>query len=66
MNQRYKVVKGSQSGHCCFEATVVDTTQPTILNGQWFNEQYAPVCECFDEEDAIEICARMNGEQPCT
>ena len=26
MAGRYKVVGGSQSAHCCFDATVVDTT----------------------------------------
>lgn len=31
---RYQVYSRSQSGHCCFEATVVDTTKPQIVDGR--------------------------------
>lgn len=56
--KRYKVVIGSQTAHCCFDATVVDTSEPTGFGGQ-FN----PVCECFEVKDAERICAALNGEQ---
>lgn len=53
---RYKVVPESQSGHCCFEATVVDTTKPS----PHYAGMFQPVCECFDEADAKRICDALN------
>lgn len=50
MSERYKVVEGSESAHCCFEATVVDT--------QFCNEL---VCECFDMESAQKIADALNA-----
>lgn len=44
----YSVITGSTSGHCCFEYTVSDD------NGQ-------TICETFDEQSAIRICAALNG-----
>jgi hypothetical protein len=63
---RYQVVDGSQSAHCCFEATVVDTTKPVIIAGkQWTRgdgePQWEAVCECFYREDADRIAAAMNA-----
>lgn len=58
---RYIVVKGSQSAHCCFEATVVDMTKPVIIGGEHFDNQYEPVCECFDIADAETIAAALNA-----
>jgi hypothetical protein len=46
---RYKVVDGSVSQHCCFEATVVDTSNNESL------------CECFDKADAHKIAIAMNA-----
>jgi hypothetical protein len=57
----YKVVAESQSVHCCFSHTVVDTTKPVMINGEHFNGQYESVCECFKEEDAILVCAALNA-----
>lgn len=57
---RYKVVEGSQSRHCCFDATVIDTSDPVIMHGQHYNNQYREVCECFDIEDAELICEALN------
>lgn len=45
---RYVVVSGSESGHCCFEFTVVDTQEETT------------VCECFDEVSAVKIADALN------
>lgn len=54
------VVDGSQSGHCCFEATVVDTYKPVMVAGEHYKNQYEPVCECFEKEEADYICAALN------
>lgn len=60
MTERYKVVDGSQSYHCCFVATVVDTTRPVIINGEQYEGQFEAVCECFEDEDAEKIAAALN------
>lgn len=59
--QRFKVVKGSQSCHCCFEATVVDTTKPVMIGGEHYEGQFEPVCECFEVEDAETVCHALNA-----
>lgn len=51
---RYKVIKGSESGHCCFEATVVDTHVQTLGHDDW-------VCECFDLPRAHQIAEALNA-----
>lgn len=58
---RYKVVGGSQSAHCCFTATVVDTYNPVIIDGEHYENQFAQVCECFDLEDAEKIADALNA-----
>lgn len=60
---RYKVVKGSQSAHCCFDATVVDTTKPIMISGEHYKDQYEAVCECFEETDAQTVCDALNVKQ---
>jgi hypothetical protein len=60
--ERYKVLNGSQSKHCCFEATVIDTNKPVMLRGEkmsWFHT----VAECFELEDAMLICAALNAKE---
>lgn len=54
-NPRCVVVDGSQSRHCCFDATVVDTSKPTGYMGQ-----FDAVCECFTVEDARVVCDALN------
>lgn len=44
----YYKVKGSESGHCCFDWTVVNSSGDSV-------------CECFDEEDADRIVKALNG-----
>lgn len=65
MSKRYQIREGSQSGHCCFEATVVDTHKPDMYNGEHFfyngEYQYTSVCEAFDMEDAELICNALNA-----
>lgn len=66
MSARYMIYEGSQSKHCCFEATVVDTTKPDIIGGEHYKDSsgqyhYEIVCECFTMEDAETICAALNS-----
>lgn len=61
MDARYIVVKGSQTGHCCFDATVVDTTRPEMIGGKQYQGQFEPVCECFETSDADRIAAALNA-----
>jgi len=61
---RYKVVDGSQSCHCCFSETVVDTTKPVMIGGKHYESQYEAVCECFDAADAKLICDALNAYSP--
>ena len=58
---KYKLVEGSQSGHCCFEFTVVDTTKPKMIGDEHYNNQFKAVCECFDFDDAYKICEALNA-----
>lgn len=60
--ERYKVVKGSQSCHCCFEATVVDTTKPLEqYPGMQGLPEFDSVCECMDMESAELVCDALNS-----
>lgn len=58
---RYRVIRGSHSGHCCFEATVVDTERPAVSSdGRRLGWDEA-VCECFEIEDAVALVAVLNA-----
>lgn len=65
MSERYRVLPKSRSGHCCFEATVIDTEQPTIVHGEHCRHdgelQYETICECFTQEDAELVCEALNA-----
>lgn len=52
--ERYTVDHGSNSGHCCFDSSVIDT----------HSERSRAVCECFDRDDAEKIAALLNGSVP--
>ncbi len=64
---RYAIYRGSQSRHCCFEATVVDTSRPQIIGGKHYRDEpdgqfhYEAVCEGFDEEQAEMVCRALNA-----
>jgi len=60
-DKRFIVVAGSQTAHCCFDATVVDTDKPTMIGGKHYNNEYEPVCECFEVGDAERIAAALNA-----
>lgn len=51
-NNRYKVVRESVSGHCCFDFTIIDTT---------ITENYKSICETFYQEQADAICDALNN-----
>lgn len=61
---RYKVIEGSQSAHCCFNATVVDVSKPNIIGGKQYvgatGPQFEAVCECFEMTEAIRIAKALN------
>ena len=52
---RFEVREGSQSCHCCFDYTVVDTTKP-----EDYEDHCHTMCECFDKEEAEQIAAALN------
>lgn len=46
---RYIVKEGSNTGHCCFEASVVEDSPAG-----------GSICECFDKDDAKTIASMLN------
>jgi hypothetical protein len=52
--KRYLTIEGSQSCHCCFRWTIVDTYQPKIYH------KWPSVCECYEHEDARRIEHALN------
>lgn len=69
MSDRYQSRSGSQSAHCCFQVTVIDTNKPTIIGGKHYmgsdgqTPQYETICECFEMDDAELICRALNFTQ---
>lgn len=66
--ERFEVISGSNSAHCCFEATVIDTSKPTIIHGKHYVNSkgeldYETICECFKISDANEIAKALNAMQ---
>jgi len=59
---RYKLIDGSQSSHCCFEFTIVDTTKP-IANLNKELVYYEEVCETFDRQSAELILNALNTNE---
>lgn len=57
--KRYEVHSGSESGHCCFDFTVIDTREshPSGRTGE-----YAAVCETFEREEADLIAKALNEQ----
>jgi hypothetical protein len=65
--KRYESVPYSQSAHCCFEYTVVDTTKPHMIGNEHYRDRagnlhYEAVCECFEEAAAILIAQALNEQ----
>lgn len=53
---RFIIIKWSQSWHCCFSYTVVDTRQWKEYGDYWKKS----MCETFKEQEAIDICDALN------
>lgn len=53
---RFIILEDSDSGHCCFEHSILDTTK---MNDVW-PEKYESICETFDIESAESICEALN------
>ena len=47
---RYTVIDGSYSAHCCFEASVIDSE----------HKSGGAVCECIEKEKALKIARALN------
>ena len=50
---RYKVIEGSNSGHCCFDYSVIDTDKNTPFED-------GRICETFYKPEADLICNALN------
>lgn len=65
----YQVVPGSNSGHCCFEASVVSDDRPSLRQDKSVAEspegvpQLDSICECFERQDADMICTALNNAE---
>ncbi|WYA78875.1 hypothetical protein [Pseudomonas phage Jack] len=59
MSGRYKVLVGSQSGHCCFDYTVVDTLKPHPVYAS--QGLFYAICETFSEEEAQAVARALNA-----
>lgn len=58
---RYQIREGSQTAHCCFSYTVVDTTKrEPYYDRDGKTPTYEIVCECFDLEAAEAIVTALN------
>lgn len=60
---RYRAVEGSESGHCCFTATVIDLAEPEMHSEGYWLGWYDRVCECFSIEDAKYIAEALNEKE---
>lgn len=63
-DQRYKVLDESQSGHCCFDFTVVDTHTPhPYYSHPYYSHLFYAVCECFEKDQAEQVAAALNAAE---
>ena len=61
MRMRYKIRQGSQSAHCCFAFTIVDSENPEGFVDQYGYRHYDVICEAFEQSEAELVCAALNG-----
>lgn len=64
MHKRYIIIEGSQSGHCCFDFTVIDTESGFKIYPQHGGERIvwnSPICETFNRKDAELVCDALNA-----
>jgi hypothetical protein len=52
-DKRYRVVEGSDSAHCCFNYSVIDSASPRLCPES--------ICECFYIEPAVQIARALNA-----
>jgi hypothetical protein len=58
---RYIVMEKSISAHCCFVASVLDTTRPNESGYRDdYGKHYYCVAECFELEDARNVANALN------
>lgn len=57
---RYVVKKGSNSGHCCFVYSVMDSFRKVIERADGGKDSPEAVCECFYEKEANMIADALN------
>lgn len=57
---RYEIREESQSAHCCFGATVVDTSKRLEVGFGQIPDRFKAICECFDLEDARKVANALN------
>lgn len=55
--KRFVVLVGSESAHCCFDATIVDTQTLDSLGNP------SNIAECFDMNDALRIAEALNEKE---
>jgi len=61
VKERYKIVEGSDSGHCCFECSILDTYRKEAYTKADGSPYYVCVAECFYKEDAVNIVNTLNS-----
>lgn len=64
---RYLLVRDSASGHCCFEATLLDTSQPSDADwdeGKPVDYYYRAVAEFFDVDEGVSVTKLLNKVRP--
>jgi hypothetical protein len=60
---RFIAVEGSETAHCCFNASVIDRASPMIGGSDKpMQDKFSVVCECFDMEDAVKIADLLNRD----
>jgi hypothetical protein len=52
---RYSVIEGSDSGHCCFEASVIEGDKKDIFTDA--------ICECMNTDVAYRIARLLNASE---
>jgi hypothetical protein len=55
---RYKLLSCSDSGHCCFDYTIVDTHRNDVMD-----RGYNWVCEAMEEEYATLVLNALNKSE---
>ena len=56
VDDRFIILEDSDSGHCCFEYSILDTKK---TNEVWL-KKHESICETFDIESAESICKALN------